>query len=93
MKMAVSLGGLWEECQSQACKDVQHSSVRRNSPCFAILGGSEVDFVKKLDEFLTQGVGVCSHMWVGVLSLMNPYLVNHCVPDTKNFCRGSFAAS
>ena len=78
--------------ESQARKDVHHPSLRRNSLCLAILG--ESDFVKARDEFLTEGVGISLHMWVGFSSLMKAYQVNHrCVPDTKSFCWGSFTPS
>ena len=60
---SVTREGLQEGWEPQACKDVHHPSLRRNSPCLAILG--ESDFVKVLDEFLTQGAGVSPHMWVG----------------------------
>lgn len=82
---------LQEGWELQARKDV-HPSLRRNSLCLAILG--ESDFVKARDEFLTQGVGISPHMWVGFSSLMKAYQVNHhCVPDTKSFCWGSFTPS
>ena len=61
-------------------RDVKLASV-------ANFGGSAVDFVKELDEFLTQDVGAYPHMWVGFSSLMNIYQVKDCVPDPKHFCK------
>lgn len=70
--MAGFQGDLQEGCDSQACEDIYQPYLRRN-PCVAILGESEVDFVKELDGFLSQGVGAYPHMWVGFL-IINEHL-------------------
>lgn len=76
---------LQEGWESQARKDVHHASLRRNSPCLAVL--RESDVVKAGDEFLTQGAGISPRTWAGFSLLMKAYQVSHlCVPDTKSLC-------
>lgn len=64
-------GGLQEGCQSLACKNVHHPSLSRNSLCLAILQGSEVDFVKELDELIP-----CTGCWCPSICMGWHFIIN-----------------